>query len=111
MEEGVGGRGFMKVRGVAGGSMFGTIFFQALMKPESSAGAAGRSEEKGRTLAAKEEEEEMAGRARRRAAWRSMLGRVKSLGSQGRRVRYRKNERKREPSKWNHLVKNNEACA
>ena len=37
----------------------------------------------------------MAGRARRRAAWRSMVGRVKSLGSQGRRVRYRKNERKR----------------
>lgn len=46
MEEGVCGRGCMKVRGVAGGSIFGMIFFQASMKVESSAGAVGRSVEK-----------------------------------------------------------------
>lgn len=82
------------MRGVAGGSIFGMIFFQASMKVESSAGAVGRSVEKERALAAKEEEEAMAGRARRRVAWRSMVGRVESLGSQGRRLRTkRENER------------------
>lgn len=44
MEEGVGGRGFMKESGVFGGSMFGVTFFQASTNAESTVGAAGRSD-------------------------------------------------------------------
>ena len=48
IEEGVGGRGFMKESGVFGGSMLGETFFHASTKAVSSAGdAAGRSVENG----------------------------------------------------------------
>ncbi|KAK2969258.1 hypothetical protein RJ640_028784 [Escallonia rubra] len=70
MEEGVGGRGFMKESGVLGGSMFGATFFHASTKAWSAAGADSRSVEKGRALG-----RAAADRERRRAvAWRNMVG-------------------------------------
>lgn len=47
IEEGVGGRGFMKEDGVFGGSMFGVTFFHDSMKVSSADGVA-RSVENGR---------------------------------------------------------------
>lgn len=70
MEDGVAGRGFIKERGVFGGSMFGITFFQASMKFESPVSVAGRSVEKGRVLALAEE---IMGRARRPVARRNMV--------------------------------------
>lgn len=70
MEDGVAGRGFIKARGVLGGSMFGITFFQASMKFESPVSVAGRSVEKGRVLALAEE---IMGRARRPVARRNMV--------------------------------------
>lgn len=55
MEEGVGGRGFMKESGVLGGSMLGSTFFHASTKLESTVGEAGRSVEKERVLAARKD--------------------------------------------------------
>lgn len=69
MDEGVAGRGFMKERGVLGGSMFGITFFQASTKVESSVGAAGRSVEYGLAL---DPEEDIKRRARRPVARRNM---------------------------------------
>lgn len=50
-DEGTGGRGFKKERGVLGGSMLGLTFFHASTKLESAA-AAETSVEKHRDLAA-----------------------------------------------------------
>lgn len=77
MEEGVGGRGCMKERGVLGGSKLGTTFFQASTKASSAFGATGRSVEKGRALALAEERR---GRARRPVARRNMVGSVARSG-------------------------------
>lgn len=51
IEEGVGGRGFMKERGVLGGSMFGETFLHPSTNAASSVGDAAKSEvENGRKL-------------------------------------------------------------
>jgi hypothetical protein len=67
MVDGVGGRGFMKARGVLGGSMLGITLFQLSTKDASTAGAAETSVEKGRARA------ERKGRERTLVAWRNMV--------------------------------------
>lgn len=82
----------MKVRGVLGGSMLGTTFFQASTNAESAVGFAGRSVEKDRALPA-----ERMGRAKREVARRNMVGErcLVTRGPQGRRERYSEGARNR----------------
>lgn len=70
MEAGVGGRGFIRDMGVAGGSMFGATFFHASTNVESSAASAGTSAVASarRAVGATVTRE-----TRRRAAWRSIF--------------------------------------
>ena len=87
IEAGVAGRGCIYAEGVLGGSMLGTTFFHASTKLESAVGAAGRSVEKHRDLAARR------GRPRRVVARRNMAAEVGSLGY--RKVGERERERER----------------